>query len=66
MNITVNGKPIICNEQSTITDLLLQLQLSSDTVIIEKNNELIPTKYFSSTILEEKDTLELLHFVGGG
>lgn len=66
MNIIVNGKPIICNEQSTITDLLLQLQLSSDTVIIEKNKELIPTKHFSSTILEEKDTLELLHFVGGG
>lgn len=66
MNITVNGKPIICNDQSTITDLLLQLQLSSDTVIIEKNKELIPTKDFSSTILEEKDILELLHFVGGG
>lgn len=66
MNITVNGKSITCAEKSTLTELLCQLEVSTDTVVIEKNKELIPTKYFSSTILQQEDIIELLHFVGGG
>lgn len=66
MDIIVNGKTIICTEHCTISDLLVQLKVKPDTVIIERNRELIPSITFSSTMLQEHDSLELLQFVGGG
>ena len=66
MNIIINGTVTSCEEHSSIIDLLSQLQVNPETVIVEKNKEIIPSTTFSTTILNEQDVLELLHFVGGG
>ncbi len=66
MNIIINGNPINCTDECTITDVLQQLQLNPENVVIEKNKKIVPSTIFSTTTLNEQDTLELLHFVGGG
>lgn len=66
MNITVNGKAVTCIDNCTVSELLFQLNLEPETVVIEKNKELISSTTFPTTTLNDQDVLELLHFVGGG
>ena len=66
MNITVNGKAVQCALASSIQALILQLELGPESVVVERNRELVPGEAFAATLLEEGDTLEILQFVGGG
>lgn len=66
MTITVNGKSVTCEAGVSLRELILQLGFTPDTVVAERNRELVPGEHFAETRLEEGDTLELLHFVGGG
>jgi len=66
MHITINGKLTETTTGSTFQDLLDQLQLDCRQVVIERNREIVPRQRFASEILAEGDTLEIVHFVGGG
>lgn len=65
MNITVNGKPVETTG-STIQLLLEQLGLDCRQVVVERNREIVPRECFAEEHLADGDTLELVHFVGGG
>lgn len=67
MNIKLNGKDIqILNHLKTIKDLLTEYQLDNRIVIVELNKEIIFKEQYDSTILSNGDSVELIHFVGGG
>ncbi len=66
MEITVNGKVVCCEPGTSVRALVLQLELEPESVVVERNRELVPGEQFASTVLEEGDVLEILHFVGGG
>jgi thiamine biosynthesis protein ThiS len=66
MHITINGKPTETSSGSTFQDLLDQLQLDCRQVVIERNREIVPRQRFAEETLDEGDTLEIVHFVGGG
>ena len=66
MEVIVNGKPVSCEPGTSVYGLILQLDLKPESVVVERNRELVGGGDFAATALEEGDTLEILHFVGGG
>ena len=66
MKIAVNGKPVAVPAGSTVQNLLEQLSLVSRQVVVERNQAIVPRQRFAEEVLAEDDTLEIVHFVGGG
>lgn len=66
MQLTINGKPTETTAGSTVQNLLDQLRLDCQQVVIERNRAIIPRQRFNEELLAEGDTLEIVHFVGGG
>jgi thiamine biosynthesis protein ThiS len=66
MDITINGKPTEAAAGSTVQNLLEQLRLDSRQVVVERNQAIVPRQRFAEESLADGDTLEIVHFVGGG
>jgi len=67
MTILLNGKSVqLPNEVTTIQDLLAHYQLENRIVIVEQNKEIVYKEQYSSSMLSDKDKIEIIHFVGGG
>lgn len=66
MNVTINGKPTATAAGSTVQNLLDQLRLDGRQVVVERNRDIVPRQRFTEELLTEGDTLEIVHFVGGG
>jgi thiamine biosynthesis protein ThiS len=66
MNLTVNGKPTETAAGSTLQNLLDQLRLDCQQVVVERNRAVVLRQRFAEEFLAEGDTLEIVHFVGGG
>ena len=63
---------IICNGEEkkvaakNIEQLLSELNLGEKKVAVELNQEIIPRDNYSNTKVSEGDSVEIVHFVGGG
>lgn len=66
MDITVNGEPRRINRPATLLDLLAALDLDPRTVVVELNREIVRRPRLGETALAAGDSIELVHFVGGG
>jgi thiamine biosynthesis protein ThiS len=66
MNITVNGKQKILAAPLSVQALLKSLSLDPARVAVELNRGILPRVKFTETILADGDTMEIVHFVGGG
>jgi thiamine biosynthesis protein ThiS len=66
LRIVVNGEPRRVPGPATISDLLRQLDLDPRTVVVELNRQIVRRPRLNETALSEGDTIELVHFVGGG
>ncbi|WP_144533113.1 sulfur carrier protein ThiS [Bacillus pumilus] len=67
MKIQLNGKIVDFNQENgTIYDLLSDYQLENRVVIVEKNQEIIDKETFQQVKIQPNDTIEIVHFVGGG
>lgn len=66
MHITINGKPTETADCSTVQNLLDELRLDSLHVVVERNRNIVPRQRFAGELLTDGDTLEIVHFVGGG
>ena len=64
--VTVNGKPHPHTAGMTIDTLLAALPGKPATVVVEVNGAIIPREAFARTVLQAGDSLEVVHFVGGG
>jgi thiamine biosynthesis protein ThiS len=65
MRITLNGKNLEVQSQ-TLAELVLELGFAPESLVVEKNRELIKKERWVETRLHDGDILELLNFVGGG
>jgi len=65
MRLIINGqeKELYCEN---VSELLSGLNLNKDTVAIELNKNIVHRQNFDSTILNDKDKLEIVTVVGGG
>jgi thiamine biosynthesis protein ThiS len=66
LQITVNGDERRIPGPATLLDLLAHLGLDPRTVVVELNREIVRRAKLAETTLAGGDSVELVHFVGGG
>lgn len=66
MDIYVNGKTRSIEEDTTIDQLIQQLDLADERIAVEHNRSILEATQFSNIVLKTGDTLEIVRFVGGG
>ncbi|MFO6446628.1 sulfur carrier protein ThiS [Erythrobacter sp. NE805] len=64
-SITLNGAPHR-SAAATIAELVRELDLAPEKVAVERNGAIVPRSTLAEAPLAEGDTLEIVHFVGGG
>ncbi|MGQ7830404.1 sulfur carrier protein ThiS [Altererythrobacter sp. Z27] len=63
--ITLNGESRQTSAE-TIAALVRELELDPAKVAVERNREIVPRSTLADVQLQDGDTLEIVHFVGGG
>lgn len=66
MKLTINGETQEVADGLSLLGLLEQLQIRPARVVVERNRDIVSRDSYNSTMLAEGDTLEIVHFVGGG
>ena len=66
MEIIINGEKYKEKEHTTLLQLLEKHDLDKDRVAVDLNGILVKNFQFSETELQKGDSIEILHFVGGG
>ena len=64
--IKVNGEARQVPAPASVADLLRHLGLDPRTVVVELNREIVRRPRLDETALANGDSVELVHFVGGG
>jgi len=65
--VTVNGQERRIPDGWSLADLLASLELDARTVVVERNGTILRDRSsFASVELVADDSLEIVHFVGGG
>lgn len=64
--LTLNGKPSNTTAGLTVQDFLRTLDLEPATVVVELNRTILRRDDYVNTEVHDGDTIELVHFVGGG
>lgn len=65
MKVFVNGE-LREAEISTLAELITELDLPVARIAIELNREVVRRSDWDSTMLNDEDRIEIVHFVGGG
>lgn len=66
MRLTINGDAVETPDGLTIRALLDHLGLTEGPVAVERNLEVVPRAEHATTVLQDGDSIEVVHFVGGG
>ena len=66
IKIKVNGKKVIFNKNGTIEILIKKLKIPLNKVAIELNKKILNKKKISKIKLNNNDSIEIVHFIGGG
>lgn len=66
MRLVVNGEPRTVDDGTTVLGLLRSLGLGEVRVAVEVNRHVVPRARHESERLTDGDTVEIVHFVGGG
>ncbi len=66
ITVTLNGEARQVPGGLTVSDLLAHLNLHDRSVVVERNREIIRRDEYAEVAIDAGDTIELVHFVGGG
>ncbi|ELS00129.1 sulfur carrier protein ThiS [Gloeocapsa sp. PCC 73106] len=66
ISVQVNGKVHGCHPETSLVQLLEQLNLNPRLVVVEYNGEILHRQYWDNTNITEGDRLEVVTIVGGG
>lgn len=66
IDILVNGEPRAVPEGASLLELLRQLELDPRTVVVEHNRLIVRRSDLATIQIVAGDSVELVHFVGGG
>ncbi len=64
--VTVNGEEHTLPTGCDVAALLRRLSLDTRKVAVERNEAIVPRSLYGQTILQPGDSLEIVHFIGGG
>ena len=62
----LNGKTIDLKEDVSVEQLLKDYDLNPQKVVVEVNMEILDDEVYSTYLLKNEDTVEVISFVGGG
>lgn len=62
----LNGKTVDLKEEISVEQLLKDYDLNSQKVVVEVNMEILDDEVYSTYLLKNEDTVEVISFVGGG
>jgi sulfur carrier protein len=66
MKIWINGKPEDAGGAGTVQELVRIKSLPEKQIVIELNGGIVKREQWENTLLQAKDRIEILRFVGGG
>jgi sulfur carrier protein len=66
VSLTLNGDGRSFEGPLTVAGLLAELGLDLRKVAVERNQEIVPRSAYAETWLASGDSLEIVHFIGGG
>ncbi len=66
MLVRINGEETEVGAGLNVAQLLEHLGVRSGRVVVELNRDVLPRDAHGATVLKEGDSLEIVHFVGGG
>lgn len=66
IQVRLNGKERDVDAGHTVRSLLESLDLHPSLVVVELNREILERDRYGDVPVRAGDTLELVHFVGGG
>ena len=66
IKIKLNGKKLIFEHNTSIEKLTKKLKIPLNKVAIELNKKILDKKKLNKIKLKNKDSIEIVHFIGGG
>lgn len=66
IRVHLNGKDREVAGHHTVRSLIESLELHPSLVVVELNREILSRDSYGETPVRNGDTIELVHFVGGG
>jgi len=66
INIKLNGKKTNVDDQISLNKILKNFNIPTNRVAIELNKEIVNKKKLSSIKIKNNDSIEIVHFIGGG
>lgn len=66
VTLTVNGEPRVLDGPVTVAGLLAAIGLDARKVAVECREEIVPRSAYATTWLAAGNSLEIVHFIGGG
>jgi len=66
IRVRLNGKERELDAGHTLTSLIESLDLHPGMVVVELNREIVERESYKSVGVADGDSIELVHFVGGG
>ena len=62
----MNDEPRSLAHGASVADLVSALGLGPRRIAVEVNRAIVPRADYGATLLSDGDTIEIIHFVGGG
>ena len=66
MRVYVNGEAKELSDRISLAELITQLNLPAGRIAVELNRNVVRRNDWGTTMLADGDSLEIVHFVGGG
>ena len=64
--VVINGEHRRVPPGTSLAQLIAEVGLDPHRVAVERNLEIVPRSTFGELIVEDGDSYEIVHFVGGG
>jgi thiamine biosynthesis protein ThiS len=66
LRVYVNGDSKELSTPISLAELITQLDLPAARIAVELNRSVVRRNDWSTTLLQDDDRIEIVHFVGGG
>ena len=66
LRVYVNGESRELSAPISLAELITQLDLPAARIAVELNRAVVRRSEWNTTMLQDEDRIEIVHFVGGG
>ena len=66
MTLVINGESRTLSAAASVQQMLAQLGVGPERVAVEVNGRIVRRKDWNTTVLSDRDKIEIVQFVGGG